>query len=244
MHDLPLNDMTMIDMTTHLPAPGRWRPVLPATSLTPSAGVVLGFLQGEELALWRAPDGSAQAWENRCPHRGLRFTLGTVVDGRVACGYHGWSFRAGDGRCMAIPAHPQMTVPRSICARTFHAVEAEGMVWVSRAPVACAPPATGVRTWVRTLGIRASPASVAQTLAGAGWRAAAPDVLAGGEIGGDAAVLLLTQAADGLVLLHAGLVDAPDPACLPQIHAALRRLRGELEAQADLAITGTEGAKQ
>ena len=211
----------------------RWHPVLPSSHLPPVAAQspscpVLGFFQSEELALWRADDGTAQAWANRCPHRGLRFTLGRVLNGRLSCGYHGWEYQAGDGRCVAIPAHPALTVPRAICATTYRTAEVDGMIWVSRALPAGAPPATGIHTVLRTLGIRAAHARVTEVLPALGWTQAAPGVFAG-ELAGHAAVLLPAQAGDGLTLLHAGVAQAPDPAHLPGLHAALRSLRDALE---------------
>ncbi len=212
---------------------GRWHPVLPSSHLPAAVAQqascpVLGFFEGEELALWRADDGTAQAWANRCPHRGLRFTLGRVANGRLSCGYHGWEYQAGDGRCVAIPAHPALTVPRAICATTYRAAEVDGIVWVSRAVSGGPPPATGIRTVLRTLGVRAPHAAVAGALSGHGWTQAAPDVFTG-ELSGHGAVLLPADAGDSLTLLHAGLVEAPDPANLPGLHAALRMLRAMLE---------------
>jgi len=225
----------------------RWHPVLPSSHLPAAAmqspsSPVLGFFEGEELALWRAGDGTAQAWTNRCPHRGLRFTLGRVLDGRLSCGYHGWEYQAGDGRCVAIPAHPAMTVPRAICATTWRTAEADGMLWVSRTAPAGAPPATGIRTVLRTLGIRASHAIVAALLPGLGWTQTATGTCAGvftGELAGHGAVLLLAHAGDSLTLLHAGVTNAPDPAQLPGLHAALRSLRDALET-----ASSDHGARQ
>ncbi|HEX8606915.1 MAG TPA: Rieske (2Fe-2S) protein [Pseudoduganella sp.] len=218
------------------PATDRWHPVLPsshlpATALQPPSSPVLGFLGGEELALWRASDGTAQAWTNRCPHRGLRFTLGRVLDGRLSCGYHGWEYQAGDGRCVAIPAHPAMTVPRAICATTWPTAEVDGMIWVSRTACADAPPATGIQAILRTLGIRAPHPVVADMLPGLGWVHSAAGVFTG-KLAGHGAVLLPACAGERLTLLHAGLTDAADPARLPGLHAALRSLRDALETAA------------
>jgi nitrite reductase/ring-hydroxylating ferredoxin subunit len=220
------------------PEAERWHPVLasrdlPASAAQPASCPVLGFMEGEELALWRADDGSAQAWMNRCPHRGLRFTLGRVLDGRLACGYHGWEYRAGDGRCVAIPAHPAMTVPRAICATTYATAEADGIVWASRSAPG-APPATGIRTVLRTLGIRASLAGVAGALPRLGWQEAAPGMFAG-ELAGHGGTLLLADAGGNLVLAHAGVADTPDAAQLAVLHAALRTLRDVLETSTGAA---------
>ncbi|TWI62571.1 Rieske-like 2Fe-2S protein [Pseudoduganella lurida] len=222
---------------------GAWYPVIPASDLVHASSIALGFVEGEELALWRAPNGVVQAWENRCPHRGMRFTLGRVVNGRLSCAYHGWEFQSGSGRCSAIPAHPEMPVPRSICARTFQAAEANGIVWVARQQNTVAPPVTAVHTILRSLGIRAPADHVIRALAGDGWRSSATDVFLG-DIGGQQVVLYLARAAVGLVMLHVGLVDMLDPAQTSRLHAGLRQLRTAIETQWRLASVGQEGERQ
>src|SRR5579871_3123536 len=107
-----------------------WHPVVRSALLQPGRNIVAGFAKGVELALWRAADGLAQAWENRCPHRSVRLTLGQVVGDRVSCGYHGWQYSAGSGACVGIPAHPRMQPPRNVCVKTYAVAEAARMVWV------------------------------------------------------------------------------------------------------------------
>jgi len=56
---------------------------------------------GRSIAVFRGQDGRVRAVENRCAHRHLKLTEGQVVDCRLVCPYHGWSYD-GDGRA-AIP---------------------------------------------------------------------------------------------------------------------------------------------
>jgi nitrite reductase/ring-hydroxylating ferredoxin subunit len=86
------------------------------------------ILEGEERVVWRAEDGSVQVWEDRCPHRGMRLSLGFVRGNALNCLYHGWTYEAG-ARCIRIPAHPDLKVPPSITANAFPAREAGGMIW-------------------------------------------------------------------------------------------------------------------
>ena len=84
------------------------------------AGTVAGTrLGGREIALWRDEDGGAHAWEDRCPHRGMRLSFGFVRDGRLGCLYHGWSFDRA-GICRAFPAHPEVAVPDSIAVPGYY----------------------------------------------------------------------------------------------------------------------------
>ncbi len=87
-------------------------------------------LFGEERVAWRGADGVAHVWHNRCLHRGMRLHLGFVDGDRLACRYHGWRFD-GDGRCVRIPAHPDMTPPADFCIRAATAMEAGGLIWAT-----------------------------------------------------------------------------------------------------------------
>lgn len=87
-------------------------------------------LCGKEIALWRGADGQVHAWEDRCPHRGMRLSFGFVRNGNLACLYHGWQFGA-DATCRHIPAHPELRVPGTIHAHAYRTEERAGMIWVS-----------------------------------------------------------------------------------------------------------------
>lgn len=106
-----------------------WHPVAAAEALAPGA-IVAATLLGQELALWRAADGALRAFENRCPHRGVRLTMGSVDRARDAlvCRYHGWAFDAA-GLCVDVPAQPG-EVSRNVAARSFAVREQYGLVWV------------------------------------------------------------------------------------------------------------------
>jgi len=106
-----------------------WHPVADAAALA-SGQVVAGHVLGHELVLWRAADGQVRAWEDRCPHRGVRLSVGRVDVARdvVTCRYHGWSFGA-DGACTDVPAQPGAALPAA-AVRRFAVQEAYGLIWV------------------------------------------------------------------------------------------------------------------
>ena len=105
-----------------------WHPVALANDLQPgqSAGT---RLFDRELCIWRDADGHPHAWEDRCPHRGMRLSFGFVRGDRIACLYHGWQYDT-QGRCRFIPAHPQLDVPPQIRVATFPCIDRLGMVWI------------------------------------------------------------------------------------------------------------------
>jgi nitrite reductase/ring-hydroxylating ferredoxin subunit len=97
----------------------------------PSGATRAVILDGQELVLWRGDAGTVQIWEDRCPHRGMRLSLGFVRGNSLNCLYHGWQYDAGS-RCMKIPAHPDLEVPPSIKANAFEATESGGLILLNQ----------------------------------------------------------------------------------------------------------------
>ena len=77
-------------------------------------------------------NGRVAAWADRCPHRLAPLSLGTVRDGVLQCGYHGWRF-ATDGRCLAIPAlGGDGHVPARAAVEIPWAIEEHyGLIWMA-----------------------------------------------------------------------------------------------------------------
>ena len=88
------------------------------------------IVNGEFLAMWRGEDGPVRVWEDRCPHRGMRLSFGFVRGDTLRCIYHGWTYRT-DGQCIEIPAHPELTPPKTICANAYPAESRYGIVWTN-----------------------------------------------------------------------------------------------------------------
>lgn len=91
---------------------------------------------GTPVVLFRGPDGTVAALHDRCPHRLVALSEGTVREGEIECPYHGWRF-AGDGRCTAIPGLME-EVPH-YRVRRFAALEAEGAIFLSDGDPATPP---------------------------------------------------------------------------------------------------------
>lgn len=86
------------------------------------------YLFGEEIVVWRDATGKAHVWVDRCPHRGMRLSYGFVRSDRIACLYHGWQYGT-DGRCLRIPAHPEIQPPASIVVWRHSCHEAIGLIF-------------------------------------------------------------------------------------------------------------------
>jgi nitrite reductase/ring-hydroxylating ferredoxin subunit len=113
----------------------RWFPVARSAELMPRH-VAQTQLMGQEIALWRSDAGAVNAWENRCPHRGVRLSIGFNTGGELRCQYHGWRFATGSGQCTFIPAHPTQKPASGVRAGVYAAVERRHLVWVSLDPLA------------------------------------------------------------------------------------------------------------
>ena len=60
---------------------------------------------GRDLVLWRGADGQVRCLDDRCPHRGAPLSLGEILEGNLACRYHGVTLD-GTGRVLRVPAMP------------------------------------------------------------------------------------------------------------------------------------------
>ncbi|MDH6168004.1 nitrite reductase/ring-hydroxylating ferredoxin subunit [Variovorax boronicumulans] len=216
----------------------RWHPVAPSADLRPGANIVAGFAEGQELALWRSADGAAQAWENRCPHRSVRFTLGHVIEDRLACAYHGWQYAAGNGQCVSIPAHPAMQAPRNVCAKVFGAVDAGGMLWVNLAAqdASAAMPSLVEAVpagwhFCRTLTLRVGAQDVRNALARNGLTADAAKGAFQGELDGVKTAALVLDAQPQLTFIHLWTEAPPGSDAMKTLHTAARDLRSAIETQ-------------
>lgn len=125
---------------------------------------VPAIVGGREIVLWRTESGVLQAWVDRCPHRGMRLSLGFVRGESLSCLYHGWRYGA-DGGCIGIPAHPDLVPPRTITATTYPVIEAAGLIWLALGDAAGTPPAPdGAWTGAISVTIDRDAASVAAAL--------------------------------------------------------------------------------
>ncbi len=77
-----------------------WYPVVPVAEL--SGRPVSFTLLGEKLVCWLDLEGHPVAVRDRCCHRSAQLSLGKVIQGTIACPYHGWQFD-GTGTCVHVP---------------------------------------------------------------------------------------------------------------------------------------------
>lgn len=105
-----------------------WYVAMPSSRL--GGKPVACSLLEQDLVLFRDRNSQPHALLDRCAHRGVRLSLGSVVDGTLRCRYHGWRF-GGDGRCVQIPSLPSdVSIRANVGVPAFRCLEQDGYVWV------------------------------------------------------------------------------------------------------------------
>ncbi len=94
---------------------------------------------GEDLILFRTPDGRFGLMHARCAHRGTSLFYGKVEERGIRCCYHGWLF-ASDGRCLEQPCEPNGGKNLGYYAQPAYPVEERyGLVFAYMGPPAKQP---------------------------------------------------------------------------------------------------------
>jgi phenylpropionate dioxygenase-like ring-hydroxylating dioxygenase large terminal subunit len=105
--------------------PQCWYPMALSTEVKPGGLVGVDFA-GTRVIVYRGADGQPIVQGAYCPHLGADLSVGELVDGRVRCAFHHWSFGA-DGRCAHIPAGDK--IPPGAKIATYPSAEAWGLIW-------------------------------------------------------------------------------------------------------------------
>ncbi len=113
-----------------------WYPAAWSREVQPA--LVQRTVCGQDVVLYRRPNGGVAALEDACWHRLLPLSMGRLVGDEVVCGYHGLVFNAS-GRCTHMPA--QKTINPAACVRSYPVVERHRLVWIWPGDPALADPA-------------------------------------------------------------------------------------------------------
>lgn len=105
-------------------------------------------LLGKPVVLFRTADGQVAALEDRCCHRALPLSNGTLEERGLRCGYHGLLFN-GDGKCVEIPG--QEKIPSKAKVSPYVVRERDQIVWIwfgsqAHPQPTCEPPAYDVHS--------------------------------------------------------------------------------------------------
>jgi phenylpropionate dioxygenase-like ring-hydroxylating dioxygenase large terminal subunit len=84
-------------------------------------------LLGRRLVFYRTADQRVVALEDRCPHRSMPLSAGTLDQDTIVCGYHGFRFNT-EGDCIEVPS--QSTCPKNVGIRAYRTHERGAVVWI------------------------------------------------------------------------------------------------------------------
>ena len=117
-----------------------WIPAATSTELVAGGAPVRILLLGEKLIGFRDGSGRVGIMDHRCPHRGTSLFFGRNEKDGLRCVYHGWKFDI-EGQCLDQPN----VVDRDKAldkapARSYKAVDRNGLIWVYMGPRAVPPP--------------------------------------------------------------------------------------------------------
>jgi phenylpropionate dioxygenase-like ring-hydroxylating dioxygenase large terminal subunit len=104
-----------------------WTMVATARDLAADKPLALR-VAGERVVLFRDAAGKASALIDRCPHRGVKLSLGRVEKGEIECPFHGWRFD-GAGRNCHVPWIPDAK-RENLGAIALPLREISGLLWL------------------------------------------------------------------------------------------------------------------
>jgi vanillate O-demethylase monooxygenase subunit len=84
-------------------------------------------LLGRRLVFYRASRGRVVALEDRCPHRSMPLSAGTLEQDTIVCGYHGLRFNT-EGDCIEVPSQP--SCPKNVGIKAYRTHERGAVVWI------------------------------------------------------------------------------------------------------------------
>ena len=107
-----------------------WLVACQSSELTKKKPLAVTVLS-RKIVLFRS-DSDVAAIEDRCPHRNVPLSSGTVVKGNIQCPYHGWTFDK-NGRCTKVPSLNKNQTPRCQIP-SFNIHDDNQFVWIQISP--------------------------------------------------------------------------------------------------------------
>ncbi len=121
----PMNNRDLRRVGAH---PDHWYPLAWSRELKPGRTLAARFA-GEPIVLVRPKDPAAPvfALADRCAHRQVPLSQGTVEGCAIRCGYHGWAYNE-EGRCTDVPYLGRDKLPNGV--RAYPCREVQGLILV------------------------------------------------------------------------------------------------------------------
>lgn len=113
------------------------------TQELPKAKAISRTIYDKSYVLFRDEKGKATCLLNRCIHRLTQMHTGPVINGKLMCPYHGWTYDT-EGNVTHIPSEGPKSQPKQhLCNKALPTYEQDGAVWVwmgEKAPNTETPP--------------------------------------------------------------------------------------------------------
>ncbi len=106
--------------------PDHWYPLAWSRELKPGATLATAFA-GEPIVLVRPREGAVYALEDRCAHRQVPLSRGTIDGQALRCCYHGWAY-GRSGACVDVPYLGKDKLPNGV--RAYPCREQSGLILV------------------------------------------------------------------------------------------------------------------
>jgi phenylpropionate dioxygenase-like ring-hydroxylating dioxygenase large terminal subunit len=113
----------------------QWYPVTPISYLDPAEPTPIALL-GKKLVIWRNPEQNWIAMDDRCPHKLVQLSFGSLDEnGHLICRHHGWCFD-GEGKCTKIPMLSDAKALETACnsdkskVTTYPTQVRQGLLWI------------------------------------------------------------------------------------------------------------------
>lgn len=90
-------------------------------------GPLQRWLLDTPVLLYRAESGTPVALFDRCPHRGLRLSAGSIIGETIQCAYHGMRFDR-EGACVDVPSGGPIS--SRMCVASYPIVEQWRWLWI------------------------------------------------------------------------------------------------------------------
>ena len=106
-----------------------WQPIALVEELAGPRPLKTVRVLGQDLVLFRGPDGRLGLLDRDCPHRGADLAFGRLEDGGLRCLFHGWLFDI-EGRCLETPAEPpESRICNRVRQKAYPVQERSGIVF-------------------------------------------------------------------------------------------------------------------
>ena len=109
--------------------PNQWYAILESNEV--KKGKIIGVTRmGEQLVAWRDSQGKVAVMIDKCPHRGVAFSVGNLTGDCIQCPFHGFEYDTS-GACTLVPANGKNAEPpKALHAKSYPTREEHDFVYI------------------------------------------------------------------------------------------------------------------